>query len=437
MTATLEQIAKTSAAIDWTLMRANGYTGDDNIEATQPVHRGPFGMDGNPLFFPGMDQTPAGRPFMVWAVTAGRPVFEHVFDTCRKTGYPLELDALYDYPTSMGSYSGAFLAKEMSLLHILLDHLLPGEPEAMEEVPDYGGRKLEVHPAEDWARSMETLSFLLEQGASTKGLLTLCLAAKRSVKTWALLEQHGLDWSAHAGEHAAFQDAFSNNAPRPWGIIRDPAKQKSQQKKDEATALSRLTHLVDKGMPLNSQMGSYRKTFFQHAMNLTMGVVPLSLLKTLLAMGADPHTTSAPMLFHGIPVIGGEPSGRNSWHFLFEHAFRLGERESARLMLRKYVFLKNLGVDINHQDEAGQTVFHLLAGVSDAAPILAEGLLRHGADPTILDHEGKSPLDLAIASGAKGVANVLRTHLAIEQKGELEQTLPVPEGRPLVIPGRL
>ena len=435
MTATPEQIAKTSAAIDWTLMRANGYTGEDNIEATQPVHRGPFDMAGNPLFFPGMDQNPAGRPFMAWAVTAGRPVFEHVIDTCRKTGYPLDIDALYAYPTGMMSYTGAPSANEMSLLHILLDHLLPGEPENMEAVADYGGRKLEVHPAEDWAKSMETLGFLLEQGASTKGLVTLCLAAKRSVKTWGLLEKHGLDWSAHTGEHAAFQDAFSNDAPRPWVILRDPAKRKNQQEKDEATALARLTHLVDKGMPLNAQMGSYRKTFFQHAMNLTMG--PLPLLKTLLAMGADPHATSTPMLFQGIPVRGGDPSGRNGWHLLFEHAFRLGERENWRLILRKFVFLKNLGVNINHRDEAGQTVFHLLAGVSDAAPILAEGLLRYGADPSVIDNEGKSPLDVAIASGSKGVADVLRTHLAMGQKDTLEQALPEPAERPLVIPGRL
>jgi ankyrin repeat protein len=60
----------------------------------------------------------------------------------------------------------------------------------------------------------------------------------------------------------------------------------------------------------------------------------------------------------------------------------------------------------------GQTMFHSLARIGNAEA--AKLLLAHGADPGILNADGRSPLAVAIRAGNKEFAGVLRAHGASE-----------------------
>ena len=70
------------------------------------------------------------------------------------------------------------------------------------------------------------------------------------------------------------------------------------------------------------------------------------------------------------------------------------------------------GVDIDAQNEAGQTLLHWAAqqGRLDAVELL----LRHGAALDIEDNSGQTPLQVATERGQAEIVALLRQHGAIE-----------------------
>jgi ankyrin repeat protein len=61
--------------------------------------------------------------------------------------------------------------------------------------------------------------------------------------------------------------------------------------------------------------------------------------------------------------------------------------------------LINHGADINQLGFAGQTPLHLAIRVKHGPdPVFVEELLERGADPSIKDENGETPLDLLIAT---------------------------------------
>ena len=65
------------------------------------------------------------------------------------------------------------------------------------------------------------------------------------------------------------------------------------------------------------------------------------------------------------------------------------------------------GADVNAKQQQGWTAIHSAAMHGDLA--LLEKLLARGADPMVMNDDGKSPLDLAIEKGQTGIVELLRT----------------------------
>ena len=83
---------------------------------------------------------------------------------------------------------------------------------------------------------------------------------------------------------------------------------------------------------------------------------------------------------------------------------------------RGYIgFLVSNGMNINSQDNNGNTVLHYVYNkvlennfFIPFAKDLAKDLLKEGADPHIKNNEGKSPMDLAVESGEKELIELLK-----------------------------
>lgn len=69
------------------------------------------------------------------------------------------------------------------------------------------------------------------------------------------------------------------------------------------------------------------------------------------------------------------------------------------------VFLGLPDVDLDVQEESGNTALHLAAAAGDAEAV--RDLLERGASPTVMNHLGMTPLDVALSLGREGVAGLL------------------------------
>lgn len=103
--------------------------------------------------------------------------------------------------------------------------------------------------------------------------------------------------------------------------------------------------------------------------------------------------------------------------YMFYHGTGLGDGDFARRKRLLDYYIKNLGADINRKDDMGNTVLHNFVSVGyylDRSEWVAM-LLVHGADPTIKNNHGQTPLDVAKAAGRpdteinllKGVVNIV------------------------------
>ena len=137
------------------------------------------------------------------------------------------------------------------------------------------------------------------------------------------------------------------------------------------------------------------------------GLRGTELAETLLGLVADPHirdgdgyptlgyATSAPafelMRPYGLDPRERMPDGGTLLHRLFQQTGVV--RASFPQEVAMLDLLLAEGLDINAQNDAGQTVLHIAApDAIDAAPI--ELLLDRGADPRVRDANGKRAVDL-------------------------------------------
>ena len=93
---------------------------------------------------------------------------------------------------------------------------------------------------------------------------------------------------------------------------------------------------------------------------------------------------------------GGDPNlSMNGWHQpVIYQAIMHGNLDNVKLLVEG-------GADINYQDKAGQTP--LITAVLATQYKIALYLLRSGADPTIKDNLGGSPVDIVMQFGDRGI----------------------------------
>jgi ankyrin repeat protein len=70
--------------------------------------------------------------------------------------------------------------------------------------------------------------------------------------------------------------------------------------------------------------------------------------------------------------------------------------------------LADQGVDVNAQSSSGMTALHVAAETGRS--LFVARLLFHGADPSLLDSDGKSPVNLAAEKGHKAIGNWFKLH---------------------------
>jgi len=116
----------------------------------------------------------------------------------------------------------------------------------------------------------------------------------------------------------------------------------------------------------------------------------------LLVAAAKGRTEAAGALLAG----GADPNARDvyGWTPLMR-ALSGAYRETAE------VFLVLPGVDLDVQEESGNTALHLAAAAGDLTAIRA--LLARGASPAIRNHLEMTPLDVALSRGREDAAGLL------------------------------
>ena len=133
----------------------------------------------------------------------------------------------------------------------------------------------------------------------------------------------------------------------------------------------------------------------------------VAIAEHLLALGAPLDICTAAMLGRAETVaamLPTEPLGANATGAhgipLLYHAVITGQQDIVETLLAR-------GADING-GRGGSPALH--GAVMFDRPALAEWLLHHGADPHILNFDGKTPLAAAVEMQRDAVAEVLRAH---------------------------
>ena len=137
------------------------------------------------------------------------------------------------------------------------------------------------------------------------------------------------------------------------------------------------------------------------------------ILRFLLENGVSPFTSDATlwMATNSIEdlrllVNAGLSPNQRPYHGL--HPLMYACRADKTLDIPKAQYLIELGAEINAIGPDGRTALHYASRGSSAK--LCELLLNAGADRTILDEEGKSPLDIAKSFDKKEIVHLLRVH---------------------------
>lgn len=127
----------------------------------------------------------------------------------------------------------------------------------------------------------------------------------------------------------------------------------------------------------------------------------------LLERGADPN-------LGGLKHIPGE-SMKEGLDLLIRHGWNINERAGGRTLLhhdanhghgRRVCLLLELGAEPDIEDAEGRTALHLISARGIGAEAI-RALAAAGANLDARDHEGSTPLDLAVSAKRESAARVL------------------------------
>ncbi len=176
--------------------------------------------------------------------------------------------------------------------------------------------------------------------------------------------------------------------------------------RDSTTVLTNITLLIDRGVDVNGKTEK-NETPLHCTSSLSHGAAYASLL---IEKGADMnaktkegqtplhvaiqwggHSSSLPALLieKGVDVTARDNKGRTPLHYVVSRWAR-GQESIVALLLRQ-------GADINARDKNGSTALHDAVRHGSSEQVLL--LMQCGANITILDSAGRTPLDLAKEKG--------------------------------------
>jgi ankyrin repeat protein len=86
-----------------------------------------------------------------------------------------------------------------------------------------------------------------------------------------------------------------------------------------------------------------------------------------------------------------------------------GKYKNTSIYKKIIIYLIKGGININHQDNDGNTALHIAIKLRQNNEII-KLLLDNGADVNIKNKNGKTPLDIAMEKGDKDIINLLKMY---------------------------
>jgi hypothetical protein len=291
------------------------------------------------------------QSFLNWAVSAGPMVWRHVRQVMLGVGLPLGL---------MGTRQsrGAPYRRWVTFLG------------AIENVgnPLRGGFTFQTLLVRE---GVEMLSSLIMPGSRIEDLWSRNILAGLSVEVWEALRRMGVSWVANGpsvlGEAMVSGDEQEGAVERGGFLLNEGA---------DPCALDQWGELWV-GVLMGLSAGGYGYP----------GGLPFTkeLVDFLQSNGADPHARNK--------------RGENAWHAWVGEQVRWerdGEQVLSAQSRGRWQYLVDNGVNINAQDTKGQTPLHWWASARfETRPCMLGPLVEAGADLSVVNHQGMTPLALA------------------------------------------
>ena len=170
----------------------------------------------------------------------------------------------------------------------------------------------------------------------------------------------------------------------------------------EAGRVDSLRLLVELGADIHGEAGS------ASPLHCAARAGQLETVKLLVELGADVHARDE--CWNSPPLGFANYKGqRDVVEYLLQFA-RIGDAVKFGGLDRVRTLLRENPACVNVRDAAGQTPLHYPFQDTQHGEEMIELLIKHGADTSARDNEGRTPADQMLQNGRRDLAEVLRRH---------------------------
>ena len=367
---------------------------------------------------------PARLPFLLRVIQAGGMALSHVLRVAKETGHTLDLGSSIDLKEEKPWFHSLDLSSSRPITSMTplewAIALVPdnGEKEFLDEAGRRVAWKEDCRESQGYREeltrlgltALSSIQVLLEEGVPVTPGEGKMVAGK-TMHLWHMMDSHGVDWPAT--NHDPVGIAL-RHVSEPWLSLR-------------------ARYLVKRGWSIEGTSGGWGG--FSPLLSNLAGRMEFnhSELRALLNMGANPHVRAKGAV--GEILV----SEQNAWHLVIG-PFALNNRPgqvndwAMYQLALKFIWLTLHKVDPNVADSHGKTVWHMLA--AHRLPMVFGRILeRAGARVDGIDHEGKTPLDIARENGATELEWFLLEKKALRDRDDFRASLPGAVGQRLISSG--